>query len=561
MSSVAQIYKEKGFQEAPIKKVMGDWEFFFYPKQDVVSPQFLEKANTVLFVTGTHIRRKRKQEESIELSLGELNRSILNTQDCLGTYALIHFCDKQITINLAPGNLQNIFYSENKRIFSSSFLAICSAISKCTINKDAATEVLCTGSLIGPDTLVNEVSRFEPNMVHEDEGLQISHLPETRIQGVFKGEYAEAVESQLKTLNEYFQDTAPFADEQGVDSGITSGHDSRLLLALMKRNWHRFQIHTHYRTNKSLEVEIADEVASKVNLPLLKQTVNDAFLLEGDDILMSFEKSFLFCDGLIRMHGFWMEEYNSADYRKKLLNDKTLGISGIGGEQYRNGENLLFKNYNFRRFLEYQLVKNIAGSCFKNKQDESQFLDYFETKVRAQLGIDRKKKVNKLTIKRYFNEILPSSRLGGRNNSENQISFFISPFLEDSITKSAYKILPYLGVNNGFQQSMLRKVDPDLAKVRSDYGYDFYVGESSKNKFKAIIRGLLPAKLYQNLIDRRFQQLSTRTETYLNKQYPKEFLKNVRDLDLPINLNTLLKRPDLMPLVLDLGYFIKRITK
>lgn len=546
-----------GLYEATKLEIVEDWTFYYFPKQNGKA-QKVSSRDSHLFVVGTLIRKGKNHRESLEKTLQELNDGKLNLDECLGNYSLIYFHQGHIRIYLDPSNIQNVFALKNQQAFSSSFLALKALLPKPTLNRLAATEALLTGSLIGPDTLLDEVKRVEPEEQVNIKALQIQHLPAQPFKGFFKGSYRDAVHSQIQTLYRYMEDTRLFANEQGVDSGITSGHDSRLMLLLMRKHWNNYQLHSHHRKLNNEEQNIAREVTMAAKLPLIQEPVNHFLDLVKDELKQNFGKAYYFCDGLIRMHGYWNEEYNTAAHRMTVLGNKQLGVSGIGGEQYRNNENLWLPRHDITKFIEYRLVKNVSGSSFQNKDAERELISYLEIKIRKRLNLNSsERKVSKLTLKRYFNEVFIPSRLGGRNNSENQISFFVSPFAEDRIAKSAYEIIPFLGPSQQFQQDMIKAIDPELAKIRSDNGFSFYAGEPLSHKIKGIVRDFIPYPIYQSRLDCLFRRPQHWVTEYIDRPFISELVWLVKELNLPVNMKSLLYRSDVMPLVLNLGYFIR----
>lgn len=558
-SKLQEDFERLGFAEAALELQVGDWKLHYFQKQRSTSVQFVSSGDSWLIITGSLVRKGMKHNEGLLKTLEELNEGKLQQHEIFGSYALIFVKGGEIQIYLDPSNLQNVYSDSQQRCFSSSFLALQWQLKEVTFNKQAAVENLISGSLIGPQTLINEIKRIEPSEEVKLEGLKIRHLPFGRVEGFFKGSYSEAIEYQVELLEKLMMDMKPFADEQGVDSGLTSGHDSRLILALMRKHWNNYQVHSHYRVGNSLEVDIARELASEVGVGLVQKQVRDHWALSDVEQEEVFEESYLFCDGIIRMHGYWMEEYNTGDYRARVLGSKNLGVSGIGGEQYRNSEHLIRLNRDLRKWIEYHLLLLAGGNAFKQDKFRQSTVDQMEDKIRKKLGLSPDAKATKLDLKRYLNEVFIPSRLGGRNNVENKLSFYISPFVESSISRRAYEVIPHLGPSLQFQEDMIKFIDPELAKVRSDYGFNFYDGEPLKSKVQGVVKDFIPYSVLLKRLEKKYsnpmpEMAELRKSSFINK-----LIRNVEEAELGIDPDMIMRRPSTMPLVLDLGYFIEKM--
>ena len=95
--------------------------------------------------------------------MNDLQKGSFNYNNIRGSYGLIWSPDgNEINILTDQAGIWNIYFDQQVQLISSSFLAVVFGLKqKVTLNKLAATEVMTSGRLIGPDTLFNEISRLE----------------------------------------------------------------------------------------------------------------------------------------------------------------------------------------------------------------------------------------------------------------------------------------------------------------------------------------------------------------------------------------------------------------
>ena len=96
------------------------------------------------------------------------------------------------------------------------------------------------------------------------------------------------------------------------------------------------------------------------------------------------------------------------------------------------------------RFIQYYIVKNFLGDCFLTKKDEKSFFNKFDFKISNKLEINSNK-IRHKDLKKFYNFILVPHRLGIRNNAENRLFHFYSPFIDPSTVYQGFTNIEYLG--------------------------------------------------------------------------------------------------------------------
>jgi hypothetical protein len=559
---VKDLFRRKGFS-APIQVQLQHWHLYYFKKiKDSISGQVYLKGDFTLIICGTLIYKSNTCIKSGETLLNDLTIDRIDYNQIIGTFVCISlYKDEKIKIFSDNSNIYNIFYDEELNLFSSSFLAIQAARKENLINKNAALENVLTGQIIGPETLIHGIQRLEPEFKISLDTLEVCVLKPNQFHGYYKGSASEAIDYQISVLSDYFKSVRNYAIEQGSDSGLTSGFDSRLILALILKFWDNFQVHSHYRKAWDKEIQIAAAVAKKACLKQIQIPVKYPEEMGNEEFEDQLEKSYLFCDGLIRTHGFWTEEYNTGSHRLQVLGDKNLGISGIGGEQYRNCDNLISNNHSWHQFIKNSIIINSCGSCFHNKRQLNELVERICNKAGNKLHLGPTTKVTKLEIKRYWNEIFIPARLGGRNNAENQVSFFLSPFSDNKVSIAAYEVIPFLDLSWSFQMKMIKKLSPELAMVTSDYGYSFDKKMPMDHILKNYVKAIVPHKIKQLYVSYHFFRLNNPYWPRLlkNQSIISQLVCEFNELGFNVRTEALLQRPDVMPLLLQLGYVKMRL--
>jgi len=553
----------KGFEERKFSEPsafdLGSFKLLLYKKIVVNAVNFLSQGGNSVFVTGTLVYKQKSYSESLALILEDEINSRLNHNQLIGHFTIIFFIKGKLSVIKDRANSYNVFYDKDKTILSSSFLAVANACTKkLSPDKNAITEILITGSLIGPSTVFNEIKKIEEFNCPFFEGVKIEFANANFI-ALKNSDYNTCINEQIKTLDGYFEATKELANSVGVDSGLTGGFDSRLLFILGTKHYKSISFHSHWRKVRSLELECAEKICEKQKEPLQVVPVLHPIDMTEEYLIDVLNEAFYFYDGQVRAHCYWTEEYNTLTYRKKVISNNGLGLHGIGGEQYRNEERMIGK-WNAKNWIKYDLIYKYSGECFLNTNDKEVFYEYYTDKVSKALRIKMKGSVDHLTVKRFLNEVYIPANRATRTNAENTVMFFLSPFAEYAVAQKAYEVIPHFGLSTDFQKDMIKTLDPAIAAVESDYGYNFYDGEPFKLKLATIIKEILPKALLYKLVHKRKSSNNDSIYTQLENKFSffKEYETYLSKLNLSLDLEYLKNKADLAPLIVSIGLVLKK---
>lgn len=548
--SVLKIFKNKGFNLPPTELILDEKKIIVFPKQLVQTKNILNKGNYTLISIGTCLYKNLTYEAGLNQILSDLIDGNLNISNLCGNYFLLFWNDKKLEFIIDPTSTQSIFFNPETKIISSSFLACIagkkeSLRKKNKINKSALIETFSTGGLIGPETIIEGIFRFESKIHHSLPGInKLKNIKEEinsteHISPTFTSE----VNHQLENLNLFFSDFATVINEFGALTGITGGFDSRLLLLSINKNKINVLPFINEKNSGSIQLKIAKALTQKIGLTLFHPKQNQTEV--------NLKDNFYFNDGLIRIYQNWLEETKSRGYVSELYTSHKIGFSGIGGEQYRNSEYLLNSSYSIKKWIEGELIIKHSGNPFDKISEKEKIIEHIEKKLNSLYSFNSVGNISFGEIKKIQNEVLNNSNRTLRNNIENQLSFFISPFIENTISKIAYNSIPFLGNHHEFEKKMIEITNKESNDIETDYGYKLKNKVPFKYSIIGILKSLLGLTTFNKLL------FSQKNNSYISP------INNLGDklsnLNLPINLEMLKKNNLIAPLIIETEFMLNEM--
>lgn len=548
---------------------IGNLSLRLYSKAYTKTKDFVEYQNKKITCIGLFFYKNASLEDALHLFIRDYVNNCIDWNSASGTYAILIWDDFEIEIIFDTFVIQSGFVDLNDKIISSSFLGILDTGGQFTVNRDAALETLLTGNLIGPDTLINEIIRIEKDfntIIFDNLQISFSCEPTDIISPTSKEEAINITLSRLKNSISYIKG---ITKNTGLVTGITGGLDSRLILALTidKIDLDKVEVYTNCREivgkPKVIDEPIAEKVANAVGKKLKPAWMVHPLDLSEEKFSQVSHDSYLLFDGQVRMHVQFFEEYNNADFKRKVQNEYHLGLSGIGGELFRNHDGMVSRYWTKERFIKYHIVKNFLGDCFSTKQSEESFFNKLNLKLSITLK-NNSNKVRHIDLKKFYNLVLVPHRLGIRNNAENRLFHFYSPFIDPSTVYQGFKNIEYLGSSISFEKDLICSLNRNLANVELDYGIKPSDRLSARLKFKPYIKHFIPQKLYVKFRINKLRAPNTyKFERDMKSKFVlfQDSINHVKKLNLPINIDVLLSTPDTMPIVYNLGYFLIRLER
>lgn len=553
------IFRDKGF-DVPAQFDLDGYRLFHFNKIINKTVHYHSDGMNSIFITGTMIYKGKNACDSMKELLRDFNQEQIDYDSLIGHFCTIIHANGFLYLLNDNSGTYNIYYDTEKKVFSSSFLAILfSREQPVNINKNALTEILLTGNLIGPDTQAEGIFRLEKETIEDFENITIlKRNGNTGLEIHNEKNRNECLREQAERLDLFFKYLSAYADEQGPVIGLTGGFDSRLLLSLAVNHFSGYEVFTHWQNGGTGDFRVSKILAEKLRKELVYVEEHDVLDKDKDDIIRHIQNAYLFTDGQIRSQYYWHEIYNTADYYKKINVRGGLLLNGVGGEQYRNTDGAFFSFNSFDKWLRNNILFEKTADIFTSSKKKEDFYAYYRSKVLTKLGSERTIKFNHLLVKRYQNEIYNLSNRTLRANVENQLMGHLSPFTDEYLSHFAYRAVPWLGISSSFEMDLIKFFSPLLASVISNYGFAFDKKEPWKRKAIQISKSAIPNELLKKIIQltKRHSGNLSRTTQHLNELTPCR-----TEPELNVKIENILKCPELNPLLFQVNYFTEKIKQ
>jgi len=564
---VYRLFENKGFVE-PLLAEHEKFNLLFYKKQSFTTINHIEDSGFSLYIFGTCFYKNKNYEEGLEAILSDLRHHSLDPANIIGNYFLLFFEHNNFSFYSDEASIQDIFFHPASGLISSSFLACIIGAShisgKLKLNKEALTEVLVTGNLVAPETLVEGIYRYV-STIYQDlpnlKRLAVEYKKDNTYTNRKRSDFNCEIDLQIHQLEDYFSSLKTNLDTLGVATGLTGGFDSRLLLLALKKTTNNYKVYSTKRINPTNEYFYAREFTRECGDDLVSPPHKTTYNISTEELKELLRDNFLFNDGQIRTNQLWTEDIKSRNYVKNLYGNYKIGLSGVGGEQYRNGEYLIKKRYNLANWIFYELIYKNCGNPFSTRKSKRHIVEHLQNKIYRLLSLnDYSQSISFNEIKRYYNEIYNPANRTSRNNIENQLHFFLSPFTDYTLSHEAYHAIPHLGWNHKFEKEMILRLSPHLGHLKMDYGYAVEEDVPFKFYLVPLLKALVGLRLYNMGYYWRKKRKSTFLKSLKeNHDFVSEYLESLEKLQLPINLLTIENSHLLATLLLEAAWFLKEL--
>ncbi len=526
-NAVQEVFTKKGFTKPKIFNLNG-MKLWLYKKQLIDEDNYIENSQGAsLFSVGTVVYRGLSYRASLEKILEDYVEKKLDLDEIIGNFCLLFFHRKKIEILLDPLYSYHIFVNEDKTILSSSFLALlCSHKKPLRMNQSAFYEKISMGYIIGPDTFVSSIQQITPELSESLNSPYFTFLPTTNKCEVpsFSGGFDDCITYQLDLLRSKIKQIRSLADEYAVDLGLSGGYDSRLLLLLCLDAGLQVSAHTHFdrfNTHHLVQHNIAKQICQKSNIQL--RAIETQWLSKhSEDSLQK-----ILCDSLYYFDGrssnnmgAFSETYTRT-YKIRTLGSNRLSLNGQGGEIYRNYYHTSRKKINFKQWalhhIFFENIMNFLGS----KSIWNEVYDNIINKISKRVEENVSEKATLETIHRYYGYVLIPDCETNINDGHNQLTFYLTPFINCSLICASRYVIPHLGTGGRFETALMQRLNPDIASIESHYGYSF-TNKALKAKIKDWVIAYIPDAIW----NMRNQYLVRHTNS--GNEYLNEYLEMVQ---------------------------------
>jgi len=458
----------------------------------------------------------------------------LETERIFGIFLIGIYHNDKITLFHDSLNYLQAYYLKDSFCISSSMLALAKAYNgRLNLDKYAVVSNIVSGCSFGNNTLFEEIKKLDNNLEYFIPEISYRVLDNDTLENITFNNRTEAIKYQEEKIDCYFFKIKNFL-KQGdlVDTGLSGGYDSRLVVAKLHQHDFIYQVHTNYKDPPDKDVIISRRIAKSLKKELKEVKIGKTKSLKSSvhEIL---PRAMYFYDGQIRVNHGWSREYRTSEYRRRILGDCILGLSGHNGEQYRNYYHFIFGKISQKYFIKQYVFNGLLKRIIPDKEFRKQLTKINKEYFRRKLELDGN--LSHTDLRHYYSYEWVWAGPGIRASIENQLSYFLMPFTDASIIKSAEKITPYIGCNSKFQSELIKRSCSKLRKIPLIYGYNLEK-KSNYNKLLYSFRCLIPLSVinyYRHTIKPKKKAIYTHDD--------KEILYRT---DIPIDWNYVFRRGD-----------------
>jgi hypothetical protein len=440
-----------------------------------------------------------------------------------GNFCVLVYKQKELWLITDYARYYPVYADSSGTVFSNSLLAVAKTTSA-AVSRQEFFEYLLHGFFVDDETLLRDVRMLDSRFVHRltPTAKRIEQQPAFRAIPP-NSSFDQLTKTVAADLLTYFEALGnAFGDRIGT--ALSGGYDSRLMLALIRRT-QRVPVVYVYGGDNAEDVTVAKAIAAGEGFPLEHVDKSKFTKSTPGDVASSVEKELYFFDGIKPLGLF--DDGTDLATRFHRAGKSTLQLNGAGGEIYREIWNVGDRRINLKTFLRMRFDRGSYTFC-RSSFSESDYFSTFTDKIKRRLGIDRD-----WISRREAEMLFPFLRnwFGAPNNAaNNQISYSILPFMEPEFVLPSFDIPIQFKYCGRFEGSLIKEIDPALARYNSAYGINFFDPIPFSYRSRHAAERHIP--LWVRLVIRRLRAKRTAANWpyYLGDDYVREVLdtRNMR---------------------------------
>lgn len=512
-----------------------------------------------IYSFGSFIYKDNISVNALKLYLHDYTNNEVDENFIYGSFILILVKENAIKIIREKSQISKVFKTTGKSVYSNSFLSLVFPIKKkWSLNVQSIKENVLLGYILSPKTIVDEIQEVsfdinENNILFKNFSKIDFNSKKQYTSKLLKQKIISLLENQYKSISEAFKN-------ENVDIGLSGGYDSRLNLAIAKEVF-PIKPHSHYKERKDQDLDIANKLCDKLNIELKTKRIRPAIAISNEiDLKNLIDDSFYYYDGRVALNTGFFNEIYTRKYRKFILKETKLTLTGFGGETFRNYDFQPSGKLEIDKWLENFVFSYYNFTAMSKTKENKAFLKNVRKSISSKINIKNTDNISFENRRKYFNEVWLPMTYSIKSFSENQLSYFISPFINYQIKLLSPQLSKALSNDWNFQAKLIDEIDPMLSNIESSYGYSFnqtpfFYGV--KNKFKNL-KYIIPLK-------NSFQKYNFKRNVTVNRLETKKILDEIFDEILEyikgVDVNYIKSSINWYYNVLSIALIIKRIKE
>jgi len=479
---------------------------------------YVKDPENFCLTTGTLLYRSQIGAAAAKAILEDFAGENLVAAELFGNFAILVCIDGTVRLYTDPQGVYSIWHEQNQHIFSTSFPVLFEQLSTLTVNAEAVYQQVFQEATFGGDTLFTQIKRLKVGqaLALTENCSPIPPLPTPATPSPSQ-DMAGHLELTHSNLRRQFEAIARCFGSN-IDSALSGGYDSRLILALLQEQDVTPRLHV-YGTPEAADVRVAKTICEGERITLSHEDKSAQPKISPAEFAQVVRQNFYAFQGSCA-DGILDNGSDLLTRQSRTLNGR-LQLNGGGGEVMRNFFYLPDRDYTVRELL-WSFFSRFDPATTTARFSEVRYYENFERQVRELTGIT-KPKLDRETVEYLYAGFRCTYWMGQNNAINNQFGWFLTPFVDATISTEAHAI-PIEMKNHGlFQAALIRKISPRLARYPSDYGHTFSEPPPLQRRLKNIASLIRPPILRKYLY--RLHRHSRENWPYfLGEEYLREIL-------------------------------------
>jgi asparagine synthase (glutamine-hydrolysing) len=452
--------------------------------------QLARKANgDMALATGTLLYGGEYGEPALTALLEDHDESLNCLRNASGQFALIVFKDGALSLTTDRGGFYHIYHDRDLTVFSSSFLAVCSTLTRCTPKAINIRERLICGAIHGPETIFEEVVRVPPHHAWRlaPERRLVAKPPLPAIDR--SRNRVEMLDHCARTLVESLEPVARVWPSNLI-TPLTGGYDSRLLTAALRRAGADPE-HLIYGHESEPDVRIATSICRERGWTIHHLDKNLTPTPPPADFAALVDRSFHFHDG--RGIDGVLGDGSDLMSREQRAAGGRLYLNGSGGGVFRDALDL-----GKRRCHTIDVVRGRYERLDHGMLHDRAHWDELMNHAAGRLEVLFDPPTRDLDDWQ-IHALFPRWRLRYWMSPDNQVNNTLAPalvpFTDPAVTETALGLRQHWRDDGVFEAALIERLDPDLAAFPSSYGWTFAELPPATARWRRRVKHATPAAL------------------------------------------------------------------
>lgn len=386
--------------------------------------------------------------------------------------------------------LYKTYHDSERKVFSSSFLALAASRAYRHCNTQAVYEYLFQGATYGGETLLQDVNLLSSDYFFDATGPVNAVKRHPFRADSFATDSISACEARIDgILRRQFSDLRD-AFQKGIDTALSGGFDSRLVLAHLFAAEASPRVHVYGRINDP-DVRIAQRIAAGEDFAIDHQDKSRLNGEQGTSAPETVSRNFLAFDGA-PTDGIFNSGADLASRRQRCRNG-VIALNGGGGEVFRNFFYLPNRPYTARQIV-WSFYSQFDPAVGTSGFSEAEYHERLEVKLRHTLGVEERR-LSRCEVELLYPLFRCRYWMGRNNSVNNRFGLAHTPLCDPGIVPETVRLpLSYKDFGR-LEGRLIARANPALASYPSEYGFPFDVAPPLSYRLRTASTSLRPPLL------------------------------------------------------------------